>query len=72
MVVAGAALRDQVAIVLQHVQVVVLDDALYFSGEVLVRGGNAEIDGLALELFGLPVGRNVGDQPVAHFGIMYV
>ncbi len=32
-------------------------------------GGNADVDGLALELLRLPVGLEVGDHPIAHFGV---
>ena len=64
MIVAHAALCNEVAIVLKHVEVVVADDAVDFGGEIAMDGGNAEVDGLAFELFGLPVRREIGDEPV--------
>ena len=67
MVVAHAALCNKVAIVLKHVEVVVADDAVDFGGEIAMDGGNAEVDGLAFELFGLPVGREIVDEPVWDF-----
>ena len=72
MVITRAALRNQVAIVFQHVQMVIVDNALDLFAEVIVSLGNAEIDRLALELFRLPIGRQIGDHPIADPWISYV
>ena len=69
MVVADAALRDQVAVVLQHVEVVVSTMRFTSFARIVDGGGNADVDGLALELFRLPIGRQIGHHPVAHCGI---
>ena len=66
---AEAALGEEVAVVLDHVEVVAFDDALEFCGGPGLGGGDAEVDGLAFEFFGFPVGAEVGDHPVDDFGV---
>jgi hypothetical protein len=56
MVVADAALGDEIAVVLELVEVIVGDDAVDFFFEVAVGGRNSEVYGFAFEFFGLPVG----------------
>ena len=69
---ACAAFCDKIAIVLKHVEVIVLNNALDFPGGVLVSGRNAEVDGLTFELSGLPVGREIIYQPALHLGVAHV
>src|SRR5579862_9784591 len=72
MVAARAALRHQVPVVLQHIEVVVAYDAVDFFQQVVMGCGVSDVDCLALELFGLPVGPHIGDTPIANLGIMHV
>ena len=49
MTVARAALRDEIAVVLEHVQMVFAHQALGLGRGPLVRGGHAQVDRDALE-----------------------
>ena len=69
MIGAIASVGHEVAVMLQHVEMVIGDDALDFALRPLFRLGYAKIDGLSFEWFGRPVGRQVGDHPVANFWI---
>ena len=69
MIRAHAALGDQVAIVLEHVEPVVGDNAFQFMLRPGLGIGIAQIDRLSFEGLGLPVGRGIGDQPIADIGI---
>ena len=69
MIAAHAALRYQVAIMLQHVQAVVVNNSVQFLPRPGLSRGIPDIDGLALEGFRLPMGRHIADQPIANFRI---
>ena len=69
MVGAIAAVGHEVAIVLQHVQMVIGDQALDFMLRPLPGFRHSQIYGLPLERLRLPVGGQVGHHPVANFGI---
>ncbi len=64
-----ASVRNQVAVVLKHIEMVVRDDALHFTLRPVLRIGSTEVNRLSLEGLRLPVGRKIGDHPIAHFRI---
>ena len=72
MIVAKAALSHEVSVVLQHVDVVVLNDPLHLATEGLLGSRCSNVRRLAFELFGLPVRRKVCDQPVLDLRIIDV
>ena len=72
MIAAIASLGDKVPIVLQHVEMIFVDNTLDFMLCPLFGGRHSEIDGLTFELFRLPTRREIGHHPVANFGIASV
>ena len=69
MIGAHAPLCDEIPVVLQHVQMIIGHDPLHLARRPGMRRRRAEVDRLAFELLGLPVRRQVTDQPVADLGI---
>ena len=65
MILFRASLRDEVAIVLQHVQVIVLDNALDLFCRISLRSRDTQINRLPLELLRLPIQPYVIHQPIA-------
>src|SRR4051794_21573267 len=55
-VTAHAALGDKITIMFQHVEMIVVDNALYFLAEVVLGVGHAEVGGLALNSSGFQSG----------------
>ena len=72
MVAAIASLRNQVPVMLQHVEMVVGNQAFDFVLCPFFGGRNTQIDGLPFEFLRLPTGRKIGDHPVADLGIVHV
>ena len=72
MIAAVASVGHQIAVVLQHVQVVIGDDALHFIMGPLLGFGHSEINGLSFEGLGLPFCREIGHHPVANLRIPYI
>src|SRR5579862_4578035 len=66
---AVATVSDEIAVVLEHVEVIVGYDALHLFFRPLLGFRIAKIDGLTLERLRLPVRGDVGHHPVAHLRI---
>src|SRR6267378_1014060 len=66
---AIASVRDQISVVLQHVETIVRDDALDFLLRPLLGLGHSQVDGLSLEGFWLPLLWKIGHHPIANFWI---
>src|SRR5581483_3533985 len=69
MVSAAAPMRNQISVMLQHVEVIISNDALNFLLRPLLSRRNAQVDSLPLERLRLPVFWNIGNHPVANFRI---
>src|SRR5438105_867148 len=66
---AIASVRDQISVVLQHVEMVVGNDALDFSLSPLLGLGHSQVDGLSLEGFWVPLLWKISHHPIANFWI---
>src|ERR1700694_4662804 len=64
--------RDQIPVVLQHVEMVIRDDALHFFLSPLLGLRYSQIDRLSLEGLRFPVLRKVGHHPSANSWIASV
>ena len=72
MVGTNALVHDHALIVLQHVEMVVRDDALDLLLSPLFGLGHSQVNGLSLESLRLPVLRKIRHYPVANFWIASV
>src|SRR5262249_32629737 len=72
MISAVAAVRNQVAVVLKHIEAVVVNDSLDFALGPLLRFGNSDVNRLTLERFWLPTFREISHHPVPDFWIARV
>src|SRR5262249_7612004 len=61
-----ATMRDQISVMLEHVEVVVSDYAFDFVLRPFLCWWKTDINRLALERFRLPVFRDIGHHPVAY------
>ena len=67
-----ATLRDEVTVMLHHIEVIVVDNSVDFRLCPVSRFRNTQIDRLPFEGFRLPIRRRVCDHPVVHLGISNV
>src|SRR5664279_3834984 len=72
MVVACAVLCNDVPIMLQHVQLIAVDDTQDFPLGIVVNRGRANVDRSSDKLLWLPSRGNVSYQPVLSPGIVHI
>src|SRR5580704_3849591 len=67
-----ASMRHKIAVVLQHIEMIVGNDALYLVLRPILRLRRTQVDRLPLEWLRLPVRWKIRHHPVMHFRVVHI